>query len=198
MHRAAGIGLQQHQQLRLAHELARLRGRIGGRLLGARGLHNAARRIAQDAKSGIGQRHHGAPLGIAKLVLAIAQKGEIVVAHPGQQGAALGHFLGRQRWRRGFQLRDAVVELGQDRLPVGHGGADIVQHRAKGGFDARQHGRVADLVDLDVHDGFCGGAWVAQAFRHGGAFAPAVADHGDDGVDQGMNGERHAIECGGH
>jgi hypothetical protein len=106
-------------------------------------------------------------------VFAHAQKGEVVVAQPGDEGQRLlarrfGLFVDIQR----HQIRSCVVDHRQHRFPVRNRGLDLIENMANPCAQLLARGGAKPWhVDLDMADTVFGLAAVAMGKQHCGRLA---------------------------
>ncbi len=109
---------------------------------------DARRRIAQHAQSaGL----HGRMLvrGGVKHVVAAAQKREMIVGEPFEEGDRLVQLRGLDRRRVALELVGRFAELLQHRAPVGDGDRDVGEDAARAFFDRHEARGVALARDGD-------------------------------------------------
>ena len=149
MHGGARVGLGEHQQLLHPCALARL-GRQRGE---ARGNGLAA--LAQDAQAASGNdAQHVLALHRGELVVAAAEKGEMVVEEPGDERASflelgIGH-AGPRRLEAAGDVQHARLH----RVPVLDRGAHVGQNFGDARLELGEPRRIGLAIDLDVHERF--------------------------------------------
>ena len=144
VHGRGGVGLGQHQDLRLAGEPDRLRGELLGWRAGG---------FSEDPQPGAVDGLEEGVAGILdQVVVAIAEEGEVVVGQPVQE--RLGLLGGGRVDRRGVlvELRGQVARLGAHRLPVLGRGADLVEDLFDTPAQVVEELPVVLAADLGVED----------------------------------------------
>ena len=146
VHGGAGVGLGDHQhRQRRAWPAACACGGKAAKL--ADSFSSAVSRSRPRPLPGT-SRSAGSPCSLHQVVLAVAQQRQVVVGQPLQEGPAFGHLGCGHGGRRVLQLGDRVVQPGQHRLPVLHGGAHVGQHPLDAGRQRVALLRVHQPVDL--------------------------------------------------
>ena len=147
-----------------------------------------------DAQHRLAVDHqHLAAVSRLQLQLAVAQKGEVAVHHPVDEGVGLGQFVGVHQ---PLELLGAVAQgdhSGPHGFPVGIGANDVAQHAVDHGVQAVEDALLQLLVDLELdhRHRFAGAA------RRGlnRPYAPVVVPlHPDDRVQRQLDGEAEPVQ----
>ena len=129
----------------------------GGEAAPARGTPRGpkAPRVAQDPQPRAANRPQaGLQAFRHKLILPIAQKGEVVVHDPGQEGRRLVHLTGHRRRRRLGELGGDRLRARDHRRPVLDRRAHLLEHVLDPAGKGREPLAVGLPVQLDVSDRF--------------------------------------------
>ncbi len=134
-----------------------------------------------------------------ELVLAVAEKGEMVVAHPLEKRQAVVELFPVQRRRARSELGEDFLELCLHGAPVSDGRGHVVEHHLDIGDDALEDIPVRLPIDLEVHDGLGEGIVRARvALEHLHDTAVLVAPQPHHRMDDQMGGQSASIERHAH
>ena len=196
MHGGPYARLGHDHRRRLLEEMAHL-GRVISRFaLSPEDMHLG---IAQNPLAGSPDRcEHLLAVLAPEVVFAVAEKREVVLAHPFEKGFGFGDIPLVEAIRCGLQRRDGLMELAQNRPPVLDRQSDIVERSFEPGLErARLPGRAAQ-IDLDVNPRFAADAGrlaLVSMQTHELAARPPLHDEG--GMDDEMNVAPRQIEHAG-
>jgi hypothetical protein len=147
MDRRARVRLRDDEQPLLAGAAPHLGRQLGER--GGAGLGVPAQQAEAGAR--LGDQRVLALLG-DEVVPAVADEREVAVGHPLEERAALGEFVGGERWRVRREVVDDSPQHREHRYPVARRGPQVgegVEQRGTGGGERLGVGLA---VDLDVHE----------------------------------------------
>ena len=186
MDRGPPVGLGHHQQARLMQEVAHVRGQA---LRVAQAIEDRNAIVAENAEPAAGDdRGRGLLAGAVKIVVAIAQEGEIVVGEPGEEGARLAHLLARQRRRLLVEFAHHAVNFRPHRPPVLDGHPHVPQYPFEVAANLLQALGSGLLVDAHLHEGFL------MRLALVGDMARSVPALLDDGMDHQMDRQIPAVQ----
>jgi hypothetical protein len=150
MHTRAGIGLGDHQGVRLLQESPGLG--IDRDLAAALGEDFVAAPTQDAERCFRNCAEHVAAVAVD--MFTHAQEHEVVLRQPFQELDGIGDLLFLQRRRIGFELGHDLAHALENRAPVRHRQADVRER----GFERSDHGvstqRVVDAVDVHMDEAF--------------------------------------------
>ena len=189
MHARARIGLGQDQ---CAHRAGFVE--IGGGEGLERTHRHAGATAAHDAEAGVAYRlEHFIARLFGNAILAIAEKGEVVIGNPVQEvlrflecGLVERQVLGWQRLGNGLHLR---LHL----RPIRHRRAHIIQRQRDVLAQVLDFLGTADMIDVEQHDRL-GSALPALLVAEIEDVTARIARHGENRMDHGMRGKTRLVD----